>query len=187
MEVEIIKQVVNLGVIGCAFWVMLRQNNKQQNKMNNFFIDKMEEISKSVKIMSLNIGKTQLSACQAVDLFKAIMLEHIERKLDYAREVLEKNHIEERRPQIEKNLMNKFKSITMEEAEKLSSYNSVAGDMGKILLSIDFDQFMSDVYDIFFEKNNPIPTKITDLRLLMRGYVNDLLHQIDDNVAITYN
>ena len=182
MEAEILKQFINLGVIGCAFWVMLKQSNKQQNKMNNFFIDKMEDISKSVKAMSLNIGKTQLSPAQAVDLFKAIMLEHIERKLDYAKDVLEKNHIEARRTQIEKNLMNKFRSITMEEAEKLSGYNTMAGDMGKLLLSIDFDQFMNDVYEIFFSKQD-VPTKLTDLRLVMRGYVNELLNNIDKEVS----
>lgn len=178
---EFLTAFTNLGAIGAGFWFLLKSQHKSNSKLTDIFIKKIDDIANSVRIMSMNVGKTFLTPSQTMDLFRSMLHEHIGKKLIYARDVLEHNHINERRCQIEKNLRNKFMSITMEESEKLSAFTSPAGDLGKILMGVDFDKFMKEVYIIFFNADM-IDVKIEDLRILMQGYVNDMLTIIEDRI-----
>ena len=56
--------------------------------------------------------------------------------------------------------------------------------MGEKLLSVDFSSFFSDVFAVLFreddkkDKNEYIRTKIRDEKIIMEGYVNNLINQL---------
>jgi len=189
METELTTQFINLGAIGAGFFLLLRNQIKQnsvflenQNRQVNFFIDKMDEIAQSVKQIATNVGKTVLDKDQTITIFTTILSEHIEKKLCYIREVLINNHLKQRHDQIVKNIGSKIKSITQEEANKLSQFNTPAGDLGNILLNnVNYDTFTQEVCDIVFcENGNDL--KLKDLKELMNGYVTELVKIIQEKI-----
>ena len=76
--------------------------------------------------------------------------------------------------------------ITQEESVKLSSFNTPAGDLGKILMSIDFDKFMGEIYVAFFNENADIRQKSLDMKSIMNSYVNNLNKHIQDEIKKNY-
>jgi len=154
-----------------------------------FFIwkmtQKLEEITFTLKTISKNVWKELLSPQNTVMIFKLMLFEHCNRKIEYAKNVLIENHIDEtyRQIQIKRELKNEFVRITTEEANKLSSFNTPAGDLGQILMNnIDFDKFMNDIYVVFFDKNIDIEKKCKDMMAVMNGYINDLIKIIENKI-----
>jgi hypothetical protein len=186
MEIPEILKFADLGVTA-SIAVFLVVNYAKQN---NFFVSQMKEIIFAIKSLQSSIGKTILNKQQTTKIFTLTLFEHIEKKIAYARESLEKNDIHAREKEIKRNLRNKFESITKEETDFLSTFNTPAGDLGYILsYSIDWEKFMLDIYEIFFreiegsnDKTKTIQTKCHDIRELMRGYVNNILEIIEEKM-----
>ena len=173
-----IQSSIELAGFTALAWFLV----KNQTKQNNFFVSQMSEITKSIKIMANNVGRTLLNPEQTHIIFQAVLNEHIEKKVNYAVDILKANSIKTRRCSIEKNLRSKFISITTFEAHKLSEFNTKAGDLGKILLDyMIWDKFMEDVYEIFFSEHT-VENKEKDLRSYMNGHLNKLLEIIDTKI-----
>ena len=171
MESEILKQFLNLGAIGASFFILLRHQIKQ-----------MDSISKSIAIIAENSTNPKLDKDQTIILFNTVLSEHIEKKLSYIHEILRSNHLKQRHDQIAKNIHTKIKEVSLEEANKLSQFQTVAGNLGNILLKdVDYDKFTSEVCEIVFS-DNAAEIKLKDLRILMNGYGADLIQIINDKI-----
>jgi len=145
----------------------------------------LDDIKALLRVISLNVGKTFLSSEQTLDMFRWCLAEHIQQKLKFAEDLLIKNDIKRRKEEIKAQLQSEFYRITQEEATKLSTFNTPAGDLGQVLLSIDFEEFMDEIYVSFFSDNER-NSKIADMRAIMNNYVNDLTRQIKSRIAANY-
>ena len=148
------------------------------------------------------VGHPYLDLDKAIIVFESILHEHINKKLAVVGELLETNHLIEREVEIKKRIKTEFQSITDKEANKLSKFRTSAGDMGAILCeALDWDTFLSEVYDVVFNdnydnvvpyieggnldtrllkqrKNDIIKLKIRDLKSLMTNYVTEITREI---------
>ena len=204
MDLAMIQFFSQYGALGLFAWIMFKRQTAQNDRMSNeqskqnqalmnLFMESMKETAKELKNIANNVGRTQLTESQTIDLFKATLNEHIDRKTVYAMELLLINNIHNREAQIKRDLKSKFVQITREEAEKLSAYVTPAGDLGAILCSIDFEEFMAKVYEIFFKDKTDNDLNITekefaflktkDLKAMMREYVNSLTEQVYTKMA----
>lgn len=150
------------------------------------FTKRMEGLTSAITILSDKVSSPYMGTSLSLKLFRSVMENHVSKKLSYLGGVLRANSIQERRKQIEKNIEREFKKITNEEAEILSEYKSVCGDMGKILTNnINWENFLEKVYSIFFTNVPKDKTylKIQDLKILMNGEVDQIIRIIEDNGA----
>ncbi len=145
----------------------------------------LDEIKDLLRIISVNVGKTFLSSEQTIDVFRWCLHEHIQKKLEFAGALLVKNDIKNRREQIKAQLQSEFYRITQEEATRLSSFNTPAWDLGKMLMSINFEHFMEEIYTVFFSEGE-IRAKILDMKAIMNSYVNELIKEIKDRISANY-
>ena len=171
--------------IGFAFAVMCFgvikwQSKRNQNLIERILTKELDRLEKKIDQVNKKTGQTVMKSDETIELFKWCMSDHIDQKVKYAREILEINKINERKEMIKKNLLTKFKSITQDEAGRLSRYNTPAGDIGKILNdSVDWKKFMEEIYDIFFREDMDVNMKCSYMRSIMRSYVNDLIGIIE--------
>lgn len=143
--------------------------------------DATSDLANAVSTLTAKVSSPYIDMERSLIIFRSVMKEHVQKKLEYLSDVLEKNSINERRSQIEKNIEQKFKDITGGEAFKLSQFKSVAGDMGRILIDgINWDIFLKDVYDIFFSSDTS-HNKIMDIKEMMNGYCNEISKTIEYN------
>lgn len=135
---------------------------------------RMKSLNKTLMILADKISTSFLDADNSIELFRIVMQNHVNNKIDYINDVLTKNDIENRKQQIQENIKSKFDHITQMETDILSKYNSICGDMGQYLLeSVDWDEFYKKVNSIVFsdfEKEQ----KIEDLKNYMQGAVEEL-------------
>lgn len=133
------------------------------------------KIVESLEKISYNIGRKVLNNSETVLVFKAIMSEHIQRKIEVCNDILVENNIFKRQPEIREIIHNQFWNITEEESAKLSKFNSSAWDLWQILINnLKFDEFIEKVCEKMFttlEKDK----KLKDIRNLMNWYVNKLI------------
>ena len=163
----------------------IEKANENQNKMvermfeviTATFDTKLDAIIFELKDIKLASYRIKLNKSEARQLFRWCLTEHINKKLEYLQEILEANDIITRREQIEKNLRNKIEEITTNEAEKLSQFVTEFGDMGKILLCVNFDKLMNEISKIFFNEDT-IENKLKDIKALMNHYVCDMLSRM---------
>lgn len=162
--------------------ITIQVNNSKQSKANNeSFAKQIEDLASAIISLTDKVSSPYLETRQSVVLFRAIMAEHVNKKLNYLGDVLTKNDIQNRRPQIEQNLSREFKRITAEETEKLSGYKSVCGDMGRVVNNvIKWPKLLENVCDIFFttDKNHQ---KIIDIKTLLNAEVDNIARILEDN------
>lgn len=142
---------------------------------------RMKGLTDAISLLTEKVSSPHIDTPQSLIIYRAVMKDHIQKKLNFLGEVLERNSIHSRRPQIEINIGREFRRITMEEADKLGSFNSVCGDMGKILLTgINWDLFLPAVFEIFFN-NDSEHQKIMDIKMLMNSIVDKIATVIEEN------
>ncbi|HPO06019.1 MAG TPA: hypothetical protein PLQ36_02840 [Candidatus Gracilibacteria bacterium] len=142
----------------------------------------MDSISKSIAVIAENTASPKLDQEQTILLFNTVLAEHIEKKLTFICEILRNNDIKQRHDQIKKNIATKIKEISLEESNKLAQFQTVAGNLGNILLkNVDYEIFTNEVCEIVFCES-PAETKLKDLRVLMTGYVSDLVQIINEKI-----
>lgn len=146
----------------------------------------MEAIVEEMRKVPLMMGKTHMEKQDAIDYFRTILSNHIQNKLNVVWQILDRNDIYKRRCEIEKKVITEFNWITKRGAEKLSKINSSVGDMGELLLEVDFKKFFNEVFEVLFRKDEIkdkytyIRTKINDIRVIMEGYVNALVNNLSN-------
>lgn len=183
----IIEQFINLGGLGTIAFILIRSqikynesSTKERAEQNKFFIEQMSLITASIKTMANNVGKTLLTTQQTAVVFKSVFNEHIIKKLNWTRSVLENNDIRTRKVEIKRNIKSTYQEEVRIAIENLSEFNTPAGDIGLILNNaINWKDYMRDVYEIFFS-NSTIALKYRDLNHLMRGLSTDILIIIED-------
>ncbi|MDC7234979.1 MAG: hypothetical protein PQJ58_17225 [Spirochaetales bacterium] len=142
---------------------------------------RMKGLTDAITLLTEKVSSPHIDTAQSLIIFRAVMKDHIQKKLQYLGEVLERNSIHSRRVQIEKNIGREFRRITMEEADKLGSFNSVCGDMGKILLAgVNWELFLPAVFEIFFNSDSE-HQKIMDIKTLMNSIVDKIAIVIEEN------
>ena len=152
---------------------ILKNQMEQMDRIINANIKSMTRIADSMELMAKNIKKNGLNSDVSVATLNAYMLEHIDKKAMYLEELLETNHIHERKALIQKKIREKFIEITQEEISKLSQFVSEKGIcLSQPLRDVDLEKFLSEVYAIFFAKED-MKKKLEDFRSLCSGYVNE--------------
>ena len=145
------------------------------------FTKHMKNLSNSIDRLADKVSSPYEESEESLIIFRAIMRDHIWMKLEYLGDILEHNHIDEREPQIKKNIEREFMRITIMEAEKLSKFKSICGDMGKILKeNINWKEFLISVFDIFFSSDE-FQKKIDDIHGIMNEYVDKIATIIEEN------
>jgi hypothetical protein len=180
---------LNTAGLGIICWVMVQASNKSSEKIvthlierDGFFVKNMGTITRNIEVIASNIGRTFLKPSQALSVFKAILHEHIDKKVDFCRGILEKNNIKKRRKNIELNIRSRFEEITREEGEKLSDFTTPAGDLGLFLCkSIDWDEYLKNIYAIFFSEST-VDLKCKDMKHLMKGMVTTMMTEIEEKM-----
>ena len=191
VETTLIKTVLDYSLwvgLTILFSLYLLKQSKTLNdnliKQNQVFAEKLEQIVWLMTNLAAMMGKTHLDKQDAIDYFRLVLDAHIRQKLEIVGDILDKNDIQRRRKEIENRIRTEFARITKCWAEKLSKINSPVGDMGQMLLDVDFDLFFVEVFDVLFrednktDKNEYIRTKIRDIRIIMEGYVNELINKM---------
>lgn len=179
---DLIQVVSQLGFPVAISTYLVFYLSKRDEKKDNFFMSEMKNITNSIQKISQNIGNTVLNKAQTTMIFDMTMNAYIDRKIDFLKVILEKNKIKERVDRIKENIKSEFIKITKEEAEKLSSFNTHAGDLGLILLaSINWEQYLCDIYSIFFSEEN-VDNKLYDIKGVMKKYKNNVRGVIEDNI-----
>lgn len=154
---------------------------QQERQSNIKIVVALNEMSKAIELVIDKVSVPYLQTEQSVVLFRSVMRDHIWQKLTYLGEILERNSITERKPQIKINIEREFRRITVQEAEKLSRYKSVCGDMGKILQnSINWPSFLTPVFTIFFSHDTDAQ-RIKDIHVLMTCEVDKIVKIIEEN------
>ena len=149
--------------------------------MVSMFAKRMKGLTDAIVILTDKVSVPYLDVQQSMFVFRSVSSECIQRSLAYLGDVLEKNSIQERRAQIEQNIEREIKNIMIDEAGKLSTINSVCGDMGQTLLSsIDWETIKVALFGIFFS-NDPIKSKIQDIKILLKDQSDKVLSVIQTN------
>lgn len=126
-----------------------------------------EEILKSIKSQNVYLN-TDLS----IDLYRKFAEIHTYRKVEFLLNILENNDLEKRKEEIKSNIKNEFIRITNEEAEDMSRFKSVVGDMGHVVLTnIDWEEYFDDTFRIIFNKKSTAKQKIFDFKKVMAKYI----------------
>ena len=152
---------------------IIKNQMEQMDRLVSASIKNMSRIADSMDLMARNIKKHWLNSEVSIATLNAYMLEHIDKKAMYLEELLENNHIHERKILIEKKIREKFIEITQEEISKLDQFVSEKGIcLSQPLRDVNLEKFLSEVYAIFFAKEDNIK-KIEDFHSLCAGYVNE--------------
>jgi hypothetical protein len=154
---------------------------RQERESNIKIVAALKEMSKAIELVIDKVSVPYLQTGQSIMLFRSVMRDHIWQKLTYLGEILERNSLADRKPQIKRNIEREFRRITVQESEKLSLYKSVCGDMGKILQdSIDWKEFLVPVFAIFFSQDTDAQ-RIKDIHVLMTCEVDKIVKIIEGN------
>ncbi len=149
--------------------------------MFSMFSKRMKGLTEAITILTDKVSSPYLPVEQSVDIFRSGMNDLIWKKLKIVGNILEKNDIQTRRQQIELNIVREFKSITTHEAERLSKYKSVCGDMGKTLQKeMNWTDFMEKIHMIFFAKHE-LKRKIDDMHTMMNAETDKIAQIIEEN------
>ena len=138
------------------------------NTQHNSTIQVLEEIKSAS-------GKTILDKSILYDIFCQVAKNHTNIKINYAREVLTKNDIHNRKPTIKINIDTKYKEITQKEICLFNRLNTELGNFGAIFsnwIEKIWAGFMEKVETIIFS-NDTIDQKLNDLKNLMDGALSD--------------
>lgn len=161
--------------------MIVRISTKQAKQNNEMFATQIGDLTKAISILTDKVSSPYNNTEKSLLIFYTVMSNHIYKKSKFLGEVLEHNSLHDREKQIKHNIENKFKSITNEEAAKLSKFKSVCGDMGKILQeSIDWDDLLERVYKIIFSDFKD-HQKIMDIQTMMNSEVDDIAKIIENN------
>ncbi len=145
------------------------------------FTKRLKGLTEALTILTDKVSSPYLDVNRSVELFRIVMENHISKKMKFIKSVLENNSLETRRKQIEHNLENEFRRITTNEAEKLSRYHSVCGDIGKTLeKTIEWGKFLSTIYQIFFSEFTH-EQKMTDIEAYMNRSVDGIAKIIEES------
>lgn len=180
-EDSIVKIFSQFGLVGGAFIILIISSVWYQRRYFMLMKDLVSNNTHALERMSHSIGKTLLTGPQSVVLFDLVMNEHINKKISFVENILIENNINGRPQQIKDNIRSKFIEVTSKEASILKEFNSVAGDMGKLLLSFNMESLFEATYKIVFS-NDTVENKVNDLRLHMNNCVSNLIKQIEINI-----
>lgn len=152
-----------------------------------YFLNQNNQFTQTVltelKQIKLNTWKSILSKEQTIRTFRAVLNEHIRQKILYVKWELIANDIKNRSKQIKLWINQEFSRITQQEASFLSTFNTPAGDIGEVLLTVLNDQeqwqaFIQSVYSVVFWEWD-ITTKLKDISNIMNEIVNNLVAIIE--------
>lgn len=169
-----------------AFFMLIKRSfsaNKESQEMmlksqESFYksLDKQtDSIMKILDEIKKSSGKTIMDKSTLYDIFCQVAFNHTNLKMNYARAVLTKNDIYNRRDSIRINLDTKYKEITQKEICLFNKLN-VKGENFGVLFSNWIDkiwiEFMGKVNNIMFSSDT-IDQKLNDLKNLMDGALSD--------------
>lgn len=148
----------------------------------SMFSKRIQALTDAIITLSDRVESPHLSSEESMMIYNAVMKNHVTKKLEFLADILEKNSIQTRRTQIEKNIEREFRKITSDETAKLSMVKSKCGDMGMTVRDrIIWDDFMEDVFEVFFQEGPEIRQKISDIKILMTDIVDSIGTIIKEN------
>ena len=187
VETWVLVILVLILVIWAAFLInrLTKKQMEMQQKHNEAIVgvitERMTDISESIRRMVTYIWRSVLNAQETVVVMKAIMHEHIFRKLSFFSNMLYKNHLDEHVEDKKEMIKTEIERITNEEIHKLSEFNSRAWDLWEYLRNVDLDSFSDRCVSIIFGSGEP-QKKLEFLKSLMEKYVNDLIQEVEINI-----
>ncbi len=149
--------------------------------MVSMFTKRLKGLTDAIVILTNTVSKPYLDVQQSMFVYRAVASETINKVLKYAGDVLDRNSIQERREQIKINSEIEVKAIICEEANKLSTINSVCGDMGQIIIKeADWPKIL-DGFELILFSEDPTKNKIQDIKLLLKESTDKFATIIQDS------
>lgn len=145
------------------------------------FSKRLKSLTDAISILTDKVSSPYLDTERTLDLFRSLMFHTVYSKIRFLGSILEVNNLHTREPQIKANIESEFKTIIAKEAEKMSKYKSVCGDIGKTLEDfIDWPTLLDAIYKIFFSQY-PDKQKITDIKIVLNRMVDKIAKILEAN------
>lgn len=136
------------------------------------FTLRMKSLTEAIKLLTDKVSTPQLNEETSIIIYDALMQCLTDAMIDCLREILVKNHIDVREAQIKINIEKSFRFIVTNQISKLSSFNSVCGNMGKLFKdTLDEPRFLEDVYSVLFAEGG-IGQKLNDIQILIHDIID---------------
>lgn len=123
---------------------------KQSKKNEKALTIQLDALTAAITMLSCQIQSPPLNVDDSIDYFYLVMKSQLLERLRFLGGILKKNCIIERKAQIKKNIDSEFRKLTIEDCDKLSKKVTCAGDLGLIVREHSWDDFINEIYSIFF-------------------------------------
>ncbi len=133
-----------------------------------FFLLKQNKLL--INQMTKNIGRKWLNPEETIEIYDLYIDHHITEKIKYVKKILDRNSIQKRKVEIQKNIISQFDTLTNDLCNKLSKFNTPAWDLGKIIKdNLEADAFYDGIFKIVFSDSTN-ENKLNDLRLYLNSF-----------------
>lgn len=138
----------------------------------------------SIKELQLSIWLTVLSTNQIVSITKSLMWRQSEPKLNFLKDLLIKNSIQERKEILKKQIRAELERLSMFYITELNEHNSKVGRVWDwVLKNFDMTIFLEELYEIFFrieqwDTELIISRKINDIKSIMLEWQHNLAKEL---------
>lgn len=177
---EVWKNLTLAGALWFIMWYFIKQNAEMQKRNNKTVQEGFEKIAKSIKGLEMSVGKSPMTETDdIIEMASKYVALASFPKIDFIEQRLLKNNIEEREEKIKVQIRNRLEELSMNLYIKpLNKYNTPVGLLGTwISDNFDMEEFIKEIYDIVFSKDDLEKKKI-DIKTIMDFYQMDLWKEL---------
>lgn len=169
------KEILSVAIYTPIVWWLLKQQKQEREEFKTTIENGFRNIS--MAIWKYTVDDTD----DIIDIAaKYIWNSNIE-QIDFIKQRLEKNNLEEREDRIKKQLRTEMDRMSYGWYIKpLNKFTTKVGLLWDwIMDNYDRDEFMEEVYDVVFT-NDSIDKKLNDIRTIMRSYQSEMFDTLKD-------
>ena len=159
---------------GLAAWILV-DSKLQSNKFIKLFEDKLDEIR-------LAIWRRTYTPEETIQVVREKVWYASLSKLDFIRDVLINNHINERKEEVRDNIRTKLEELSQMYIEEFNTFNTPIVKLWDVVAeNFEFDKFFEDIMKIVFREgkdSTAIELKIKDIESIMRKYQNRVTQKL---------
>jgi len=171
-------------------WYLMRTQRMDFREAMKGFLEGQQAIIKAIKIEGLRtrraIGHTVLNEEQTAKLLQEKMWYVSQQKLDYIKEVLVNNHLEDREEQVKRKVETELIRLSGLYVSDMNAFVTPIGELGTwVRENLDMKSFLVEVFAIIFRKQTGnfsreenINVKLSDLSVLMKSVQNRLVDEL---------
>ena len=200
--IQLLKESLALFILLPIVWFFLNDMKKaiqiwMQDIVSALNMHNMQSKKNAIQIQQ-KLWNTILDTEQSVDMLLSKMWFVSWWKLQFIKQILIYNHIQEREQQTKDKIKNELARRSQEYITSFSKFTTPVWDLWEWLNDIftekEFDLFLSDIYSIVFRKDNGnlskdinIELKVNDIAEIMKATQNKLSEQLRKDILSINN